>query len=138
MGQIYQFLGLAVGLPPEFRTEAAGIFSLMRNVGGSIGISAVEAFLTRNIQINHADLAERITPFNRALHFPVMEKYWSLHSAAGLASLDHEITRQASMLSYIDDFKLMMFVTLVALPLVMLLRKPNHRADPAEAAGALE
>jgi DHA2 family multidrug resistance protein len=125
-------------LPPEFRTEAAGIFSLMRNVGGSIGISAVETFLTRNVQVNHADLAERITPFNRALHFPILDKYWNLHSAAGLASLDHEITRQASMLAYIDDFKLMEFVTLVALPLVILLRKPKLTAHAAEPAGALE
>ncbi len=42
------------------------------------------------------------------------------------------------MMAYIDDFKLMMFVTLAALPLVILLRKPKHQAHAAEAAGALE
>jgi MFS transporter, DHA2 family, multidrug resistance protein len=124
-------------LPAELRTEAAGVFSLMRNVGGSIGISIVETFLSRNLQINHAALARHVTPYAPALHFPEIAKYWSLHSAAGLASLDAEVTRQASMIAYIDDFKLMMIVTLLAVPLVMLLRKPR-RAPAAEAAAALD
>jgi MFS transporter, DHA2 family, multidrug resistance protein len=125
-------------LPPELRTEAAGIFSLMRNIGGSIGISVVEAVLARGTQINHAVLAERITPFNRALQLPEISKFWSMHTASGLASLDAEVTRQASMIAYLDDFKLMMIVTLCAVPLVMLLRRPPHQQRAQEPAGALE
>ncbi len=43
-------------LPPEHRTEGAGLYSLSRNIGSSVGISVVNAMLTRNTQINHADI----------------------------------------------------------------------------------
>jgi MFS transporter, DHA2 family, multidrug resistance protein len=121
-------------LPPEFRTEAAGIYSLMRNVGSSLGISAVQTLLTENTQINHAALAEHITIFNPLLHFPKIAKYWNIHTTAGAAALNREITRQAATIAYIDDFKLMMIVSLAAIPLLMLVRKPARRqADPAAA-----
>jgi DHA2 family multidrug resistance protein len=125
-------------LAPELRTEAAGIFSLGRNLGGSLGISLVETFLTRHIQVNHQLLAEQITPFNRAFHIPNVAQYWGIHTVTGLATLDGEVTRQASMMAYIDDFKLMMIVTLVAVPLVFCLRRPAHQRQAAEPAGALE
>ena len=50
-------------LPMATRTEAAGIFSLMRNIGSSVGISIVMTLLARGTQVNHAELAERIDPF---------------------------------------------------------------------------
>ena len=53
-------------LPTSTRTEAAGIFSLMRNIGSSVGISIVMTLLARGTQINHAELAERITPYGAA------------------------------------------------------------------------
>ena len=53
-------------LPMAARTEAAGIFSLMRNIGSSVGISIVMTLLSRGTQINHAELAERITAFDPA------------------------------------------------------------------------
>ncbi len=51
-------------LPPQLRTEAAGIFSLMRNIGASIGISVVETLLARSIQVNHAEIAEHVNPYS--------------------------------------------------------------------------
>jgi DHA2 family multidrug resistance protein len=125
-------------LPAEFRTEAAGVFSLGRNVGGSIGISVVEACLTRSSQVNHASLAEQITPYNAALQMPDVATYWSMRTPGGLATLDAMINKQASMIAYINDFKLMTIITLCALPLVLFLRRPGHRPAAAEAAGALE
>jgi DHA2 family multidrug resistance protein len=53
-------------LPVSTRTEAAGIFSLMRNIGSSVGISIVMTLLSRGTQINHAEIAQRVTPFNAA------------------------------------------------------------------------
>ena len=47
-------------LPQSTRTEAAGIFSLMRNIGSSVGISIVMTLLSRNTQINHAEIAARL------------------------------------------------------------------------------
>ena len=54
-------------LSPAIRTEATSIYSLMRNLGSAIGISITGALLVSNTQINHALIAEGITPFNRTL-----------------------------------------------------------------------
>ena len=54
-------------LEARFRTDATSLFSLVRNIGSSIGISIVIVFLTRNTQINHAELSAFINPFNPML-----------------------------------------------------------------------
>ncbi len=114
-------------LNPALRPEGAGIFSLVRNVGGSIGISMVETLQDRMTQAVHASLAGAVTPFSAALHLPMVQRLWNIHSTAGLAALNQEITRQASMIAYIDNFQFMMLMTLAAVPLLLLLR----RARPA-------
>jgi DHA2 family multidrug resistance protein len=119
-------------LPGELRTEAAGLFSLMRNIGSSVGISIVTALLTRGTQINHAQLAEHVTPYMDAMKAPGYPALWSPNTGSGLAALNEELTRQAQMIAYLDDFKLLMWVTLAALPLILLLRK-NRRPVPREA-----
>lgn len=121
-------------LSPQARNEAAGLFNLMRNIGASVGISAVTAILVQNTQIVHAALAAHVTPFNPALHAPVLQHYWNLGSAAGLAALNAEVTRQAAMIAYLDDFKAIMVATLVLIPLVLLISAPKNR--PAEGSPA--
>ena len=64
-------------LAPEMRTEAAGVYNLSRNMGSSIGISVTGALLVNNSQINQALIAEVITPFNRALQSPLIERFWN-------------------------------------------------------------
>ena len=119
-------------LEPRFRTDAASLFSLVRNIGSSIGISIVSVLLTRNIQVNHAELSAGMTPFNPNL----IEA--SPLAAAGdptaLSQIDGLVNIQSLMISYIDDFKLMMIITLCAIPLALLLRKPV--AAPAAGAPA--
>jgi DHA2 family multidrug resistance protein len=126
-------------LPPQLRTEAAGLFSLMRNIGASVGISVVETLLARGIQINHAEIAEHVSPYNAMLRALPPDSLWSMRSLAGQLMLDGEINRQAAMIAYIGDFKFMMLVTLAVVPLLLLLRNP-HRAPSAEAQleGAVE
>jgi DHA2 family multidrug resistance protein len=116
-------------LPSAMRTEAAGIFSLIRNIGGSIGISVVETVLAQTTQTSHASLASQITPYNSALQQPWAQHLWNLHTTAGLAALNQEVTRQASMIAYLDDYKLMMIITLVAIPLVLLLKRTNRKPE---------
>ncbi|MDD2705562.1 MAG: DHA2 family efflux MFS transporter permease subunit [Acidocella sp.] len=108
-------------LLPSLRTEATGVYSLMRNLGSSIGISVTGALLVRNTQINHAILSANITPFNRLLQDGRMPRYWAPETAHGAALLNQEITRQASVISYRDDFVLMLILTLLSLPLVLLI-----------------
>ena len=54
-------------------------------------------------------------------------------TAAGRAALNGEITRQATIIAFNDDFKLVMIVALTALPLVVLLRKTKPQGRTAEA-----
>ena len=126
-------------LPPQLRTEAAGLFSLMRNIGASVGISVVETLLARSIQINHQEIAEHVSPYNAMLRALPSDSLWNMHTLAGQAMLDGEINRQASMIAYIGDFKFMMVVTLSIVPLLFLLRNPHHRPSPqAQLEGAVE
>jgi DHA2 family multidrug resistance protein len=120
-------------LAPEYRTQGTALYSLFRNIGASIGISVVVFMLTRNTQIMHAALAEHVTPFNEALRHPGVAQIWNLGTAAGRAALNAEVTRQATIIAYADDFTLMMVISLAALPLVLLLRGAKTYGGAAEA-----
>lgn len=121
-------------LDPTLRTQGTALYSLMRNIGSSIGISVVTFLLTRNTQIMHADIALRVTPFNAALHQGGAGQFWSLVTGQGLALLNSEVTRQATLVAFLDDFRLMMAVALVSLPMVVLMRRPRlGRSKPAVA-----
>jgi DHA2 family multidrug resistance protein len=118
-------------LPRHIMTQGTAIFSLMRNIGGSIGISVVVALLSENTQIVHSRLVEHLRPDNPLAHAPFLTAPFSLSAPSGIAALNAEVTRQAAMIAYIDDFKLMMIIVLLAVPLLLLLRKPR----PARASG---
>jgi MFS transporter, DHA2 family, multidrug resistance protein len=120
-------------LPRHILTQGTAIFSLMRNVGGSIGISAVVALLTQNTQVVHSRLVESLRPDNPLAHAPLLGPLWSLTSRTGIAALDAATTQQAAMVAYLDDYKLMMLIVLAASPLLLLLRRPPA---PTAAAGA--
>jgi DHA2 family multidrug resistance protein len=111
-------------LAPRYRNEGTALFSLMRNVGSGIGISLVISYLAQRTQINHAAFSDFMTPFNQALTQATESGAIDLSSPAGLVALNLDVTRQASILAYLQDFRLMMFVTLASLPLLLLLRKP--------------
>lgn len=113
-------------LPMAARTEAAGIFSLMRNIGSSVGISIVMTLLARGTQINHGEIAARVTPFGTN-----MATLPQLSSAANLAILNGEVTRQATAIAFLNDFWLMMVLTVVSIPLLLLLKPVKGRAAPA-------
>ena len=123
-------------LPQQYRTDATALFSLVRNIGSSIGISIVTVALTHNMQVNHNDLSAAISPFNPALGALVPPE--QAGSPAMLSMLDQLVTAQSLMIAYIDDFKLMMLVTLAAMPLALFLRKPKGAPAGATAAAHAE
>lgn len=110
-------------LPAATRADATGLYNLSRNVGSSVGISVVSYLLTRNGQINHALIGAHVTATNRAFESAPVLHVMSPWTAGGRAALDQLIQFQATIISYIDDFKLMMVLSLGAIPLVLLLRK---------------
>jgi DHA2 family multidrug resistance protein len=115
-------------LEPKLRTEAAGLFSLLRNIGSSIGISVVMALLSQNTQINHADIAQHVSAYRPMMQEGWLPQAWSLETARGLALLNGEVTRQAAVIAYLNDFQFMMWVTLAAVPLLIFLRRPTRSA----------
>ena len=115
----------------QYRSEGTSLFNLLRNVGSSIGIAATGALFTRNTQVMHERLAAHILPWGGQIRLPAP---FSFSAHAGLAALNAAVTRQAQMIAYNDDFKLLFLVTLALLPLVFLLRPVRARARAPEPA----
>lgn len=121
-------------LPRQNLTQGTAIFSLTRNIGGSVGIAIVEALLTENTQVVHSRLVEQLRPDNPLARAPHMAAPFSLTDPSGIAALNAEATRQAAMVAYVDDFKMMMIIIMLALPLLLLLRRPRPTSAAATAA----
>lgn len=120
-------------LAPHLRHEGTPVFSLLRNIGSSVGISIVQAMLTEGSGKAHAELASLVGPDNLGLaHLPSLMQPSSM---AGLAMINNEVTRQGALIGYLHDFSVMMFVTVLAIPLLLLIRSPKRMAGagaPAE------
>jgi DHA2 family multidrug resistance protein len=108
-------------LPGAFRTDGTAIWTLIRNLGSSIGISLIIAELTSLVTVFHSQLAEKISPFNDAMRMP---NAMALSSAteAGRAVLDGIVTQQAAIMAYSNDFLIMTLISLCAFPLLFLIR----------------
>jgi DHA2 family multidrug resistance protein len=139
MGLVFVPLSAATfaTLNPEMRAQGTALFSLVRNIGSSIGISLVQTMLVRNTVISHAALTERLTYANPAWHNPAVAKAYDLGTLGGAAFLDSTVTQQAAMMAYIDDFWLMLFLTLAVIPLLLLIRPPGRQAAAAVDAHAV-
>jgi DHA2 family multidrug resistance protein len=115
-------------LAPRHRPEATGVYTLLRSLGSSVGISVMEGLWTANTQVVHSSLAAHIDPSDpvtRAALPPMM----SLTHPGGLEALNGEITRQAAMVAYVDDFRVMMLITLGVMPLLLLMRTPRYASE---------
>src|SRR5262249_18137325 len=110
-------------LPRQVITQGTAIFSLMRNIGGSVGISIVEALLVENTQTVHSRRAEHRPPDTPPPQAPFLAAPYSLTTPAGVAALNHEVNRQAQMIAYLDNFYMMVMIIIAALPFLLLLRR---------------
>ena len=97
----------------------------------------VNSLLTRNTQVNHAEIAQHVTAVNRVFEDPTIAQFWNPVTAAGRAALDAVVTRQAQIIAYIDDYKLLMIATLAVIPLLIVFKKPSSgsRSEPDHAGG---
>ena len=120
-------------IAPQDRAEASGAFNLARTIGSSAGIAIVNGLFTHNVQVNHAEISSVVTAFNRQLSAPHIAAYWSPFTPGGRATLDSVINQQAQVISYNDDYKILMLATLVTLPLLLILRKPKRLNAAANA-----
>jgi DHA2 family multidrug resistance protein len=120
-------LGFAT-IPQHLRPDASAVSNLARNIGGSIGIAAIQALTVFNSQRMHASLAGHIIPENPFLGSFLPDNL-SPDTVTGAIALNAEITRQARMVAYVDDFWLLTGIAAILLPLVFLLRQPRGRAS---------
>ena len=111
-------------LPPRYRTEGASLMNLFRNIGASVGISVVTALLARNIQASHMEIGGHVTAYSLDAVDPGIASLLGPAGESVTAMLNAEINRQAAMIAYLDDFKLMMILTALAVPLVLILKRP--------------
>jgi DHA2 family multidrug resistance protein len=118
-----------VGLRPEENNQASALMNVMRNLGGTIGISTVQTLLARGQQIHQSRLVESLNPLNQNYVQATRTMTQALHglgsgaSNAALTRLYRSVQQQAAMLSYVDVFDLLMIVVVAALPLLFLMRK---------------
>ncbi len=119
-----------VTLESRYRAEAASLFSLIRNMGSSMGVSIAFTLFSRNTRIQHAYLTEYVTPYSTWLDLTVTPDAAAPGSTAVLAMIDGELTRQAATIAYISDFYMMMWVVLALVPLVFLLDGPPPKPIP--------
>ena len=110
-------------LPARLRTDGSSLLNLFRSLGASAGISLMSVLLARNLQTAHADLAGHIDSGALAsIDVSTIDRYQMVGDVA-LRLIDAEINRQAAMVAYIDDFWAMLWITLAAAPLTLLMRR---------------
>lgn len=117
--------------PVAFRTDAAVLYSLARNTGSSVMIAIFTAILAHNIQVNHAEIGASLGSINAP--FFLSQMVGGTYLTGQLAALaDAEVTRQAMMVAYINDFWLMMWLMILVVPLAFLLSNDRPSARPDE------
>jgi DHA2 family multidrug resistance protein len=118
-------------LSPQLRNAGTAMYTLIRSLGSAIGISVLQVMIIRNTAIVHARLVDGIRPDNPVL--AVRSPDFDFDAPAAVARINGEITRQASMVSYIDSYRAMFVLVLLLMPLVMLLRPPRRGGTRDEA-----
>ena len=124
-------------IPPNKSNKASALFSLSRNIGGSVGIAVAITEITRSAQVH-----QQILVGNMVASSPIYQQ--ALHQAALLAGperamayLYQQLQNQAAFLGYLDGFALMSLLMFIgAITAIVLLPKNNPRAKPDPAAAA--
>jgi MFS transporter, DHA2 family, multidrug resistance protein len=116
---------LATGtLSNEQIGNATGIFNLMRNVGGSFGIAAVTTMLARGAQLHQAMMVSHLTPYDPVFQQRVSELMTTLGgSIQAYGTIYQTLLRQANLLAYIDNFRLLAFMCLLCTPAALLFKR---------------
>ncbi len=122
-------------LPATLRTEAASMWTLIRNMGSSIGVSIVIAQLTSGTTLMHARLSELVTPFSAGFQLSP-NALLNPDTPEGVAMIDRLVNGQAVTISYQNDFLLMAMLALCCLPLILAFRGPKRKVEAVAMASA--
>jgi DHA2 family multidrug resistance protein len=112
-------------LSSAMRTDGASLLNLMRSIGSSVGISVVTTLLGRNLQVSHSDLASHVTAsFSTLFDISTLDRFQQIGDAA-FQLIDGEVNRQAAMIAYINDYALMMWLSILTVPFIALMRRAD-------------
>ncbi len=130
------FVPLSVTTTATLKIEemgnATGLYNLMRNLGGSIGISMVTTLVTRQAQTHQAVLVTHMTPYDAPFrqqlsalsqHMPTSQAYGVLYGT---------LVSQSAVWGYISVFRLLAILCVLAIPFVMLFKKAHTRKGPVD------
>ncbi|HKU07686.1 MAG TPA: DHA2 family efflux MFS transporter permease subunit [Bradyrhizobium sp.] len=109
-------------LDAKHYAEASAIFHLLRNIGSSFFISLSIAEIVRTTGANYSRMTEMITPYNRALAMPDVTGAWNFDTVQGLARIAKEITRQATMIGYLNAFTMYTVASGLAVVFALFVR----------------
>jgi len=120
-------------LPPDKNNAASGLINLARNVGASMGISFVTTMLDRRTQFHEDRLSAHLNPANPQVQAMLHGTTSALGVRSGSAALRQayfllqgSVERQAMMLAYIDNFRILSIVALLLIPAVLIVKKPRR------------
>jgi DHA2 family multidrug resistance protein len=131
-----------VGLAPNESNRASAMMNVARNLGGSIGISAVQTLLARREQFHQSRMVELLNPLNpnytvglnRLIHRLIEQGQSAANASREAAAMFYQIMqRQASMMSFVDCFHVLMVAVLVSIPLLFVMQSPRHAAAAGHA-----
>jgi DHA2 family multidrug resistance protein len=128
-----QVVGFAT-LDPALRTDAAALYALSRNIGSAMGVATTSSLLASGTQTLHAEFAEQVTPFNRALQQGAQGLFLGPTTPFGVAGIDAQVQYHALVAAYANDFMFMFWICLPVLPLLFFMRKPRATAPKRSAA----
>ncbi len=127
-------------LKPEQIGQGTGLFNLLRNEGGSVGIAMSATVLARHAQLHQARLADHVTSFSLIVQNRLAEATHSLFAVSGhdpvtdqtlsLGMLYGQVQQQAAMLAFVDVFRMLMFAFVLFLPFIILLSGGRGRRGP--------
>jgi DHA2 family multidrug resistance protein len=118
-------------LPNEQIGNATGVYNLMRNLGGSIGIALVTTMLARGAQTHQAIMVSHLTPYDPIYQEKLRQMTSALAAHGDPATSSQQaygalygiMLKQASLMSYIDNFRLLAFLCLLCIPAALLFKR---------------
>jgi DHA2 family multidrug resistance protein len=124
--------------------EGTGLTNLLRNLGGSVGISAITALVSRGAQTHQALMVGHTSQYNPVFNAQFAKMQIALTPQVGSSAAHHQaygltyrtLQQQASLWSYVDVFRMLVIVCLACIPLVFLFKRPKRAAVPGEVAAA--
>ena len=127
------------GIEPENAGSASGLFNMMRNLGGAVGIAVLQTLLTKREQYHSNVLMQSVSPLEQATRTRIeqLTQYFVNHGVTdraeaahrALVAIGHIVQKQAFILAFSDTFYLLGATLVIALMATLLLRKPDHLAS---------